>query len=242
MPKKGFKVEVLGANVDPDAGRWGAVVELNTGRLEIEARGVSPKGAEKLFLAMNKHGFGPLLRVRGPFIDWKLRSGRDEVWDELVGDGATLPDDPKVAYYFLAERPNACFRVRFFNRELGPFALVMVMRALSKCVRLPKEGERAGDLSEWRKREAEWRSTWPKRWEKMRRFKKPELLGYRVVLKNTATGEEYEGWADSLGEAEAIARRVGERAGYTPVYEFALFDTWRVGPFLVIAYPERALQ
>jgi len=240
MPRKRrFKIEVLDVNVEPDVGRWTATVELNTGRLEVEARNIGPAEAEKLLLGMNRQGLGPLLGIGlRHFAGWKLRSGRDELWDELVREGATLPDDPKVAYFFVAERPGAFVRVRFFNRELGPFALAMVMKALSKRVQLPRNEKRTGDLSEWQKREAEWRKTWPERWEKMRRFKKQKPAGYRIVVKNTVSGEEYEGWADDLEEAEEIVRRVGERAGYTPVYEFALLDTWCVGPFLVVAYPE----
>ena len=247
MPKKRrFKVDVW--DYERHDKGWFAVAEVKTGRVEISAYNVEPGEVEKLLLAMNKHGLSPLSGIGlRYFAGWRLYGGRDEEWDWLVSEGGVLPDDERVAWTFGAYKRGPYwserkeFRVSFFNRELGPFALAMVMKALSKRVQLPRNEKRTGDLSEWRKREAEWKKTWPERWEKMRRFKKQKPAGYRIVVKNTVSGEEYESWADDPEEAEEIVRRVGEKTGYTPIYEFALFDTWRVGPFLVVVYPERGV-
>ena len=140
--KKSFKVEVWDVSYDPKTKKWGAVAELKTGRVEVEARNISPAEVEKLLLVMNRHGLGPLATIgRRVFGGWRLYGGRDAEWDWLVSEGGTLPDDQKVAWVFSAFRgglhlgAHKFVRVRFFNRELGPFALARVMSAIGRTER-----------------------------------------------------------------------------------------------------------
>ena len=115
---------------------WTVWAKIKTDDVEISSIGFGLEEAAQLLASITHRVGGTLLSMNGrrygPYV---IKSGKDKWWDWCVEQGFVLPDDRRIRYTAMIRKPDRVLRIYYFNSELGPFAVSMILSHVAKRIR-----------------------------------------------------------------------------------------------------------